>query len=1163
MVVELTLQEGEYELDAPLHFDDSSAAAEVVLSAAEGAEVVLRPTARRRRLMQGGDGRPVLNITAGVLTLERVQVRGASGAPAVVVSGGELRLHQSTLADSAAGALEVLGGEVTLDDSEVTGNAVPSQTGGAITVSGGTVLVKRCTLARNTVALYVTAGLVTLANGTLLTENGASIQLDGGSVRYELPAPLGRWVLANDGVAALLPGAYESDYPYSCVPGVYGDSLAQAAQSGPGCASACPAGSYCPSGSTSPTLCPHGYYCPIGSGSYLACPAGKTTTHEGRTSASACICSAGSYGLMRGGELACEACPVGTNCVLPGATLEHLPLGKGHWRANANTTDVRLCRGTIDGSSCSGCLGENSCGVANFSGCKPGTDGPYCGLCMMANQSTSMYFDSDEMACLPCHAGDSVAPLAVTGSVVLIVFFLCVCRPLCTRLPKQFQKRMRDKTRKLSRTYRKSGARKALRGLRRLLKSTQRQLATKFKILFSFYQIVTKVGETYAVTYPPSVEKTLEVFAFTNLELDGLGLPLACLNLGSFEAKLIFLMLLPFGLMLLFGLTVGCRRCVTRYRVAVEKRRSASRDSSSGVVDLDSVADFIPDLGLLPVAFETSLLPVALRISFLAFPTVSSLAFKAFRCDDLDANDGLPGPAVMQADLAVVCWDEHGDTTDEYRRIRGIASLAIALYPVGVPLFYMLLFFKARRAIWAEKPTSLAKALDFLVGEYHSVYFFWELIEALKKLLLVGVMSVVMPGEISQLLMSVVITQIFLIALLVAKPYKQAGENVVALASGASLTIFLLFALVLKFQTLIDAVKDSLTGKLARFFSIDTGTNAALLITSSLGSLVLVAAMIVIETAAGSFQEAEHDATHTGAQEPNHGSNASMLNTPPDAGVSRRASVARSLSRFLRAISGTCTRPDFVAAEAAAPGTEQAPATGQRAGSHGSNASIVNTPGVSRRGSVLSTFLRAIGGRCTRPDFAAAEAAAPARVESGTEQAPAAGQQAGSMRPLQDELPSMQLPGPQTASQDFQSSGRASSSDAGVDSFKWGAHPCVGGAGRMRGEGQQPQADSSTVWEQDLLRAPSQLPQPSAEISRDVRDSMDAAEAELREITQEVDQGTREHPGREVRRGSLLRLNAAAMAVLTARRSGSKKSAAPSSTSDAARPVEVPGELEA
>ena len=32
--------------------------------------------------------------------------------------------------------------------------------------------------------------------------------------------------------------------------------------------------------------------------------------------------------------------------------------------------------------------------------------------------------------------------------------------------------------------------------------------------------------------------------------------------------------------------------------------------------------------------------PVARRVTFLACPAVSSLAFKAFRCDDLDADDG-------------------------------------------------------------------------------------------------------------------------------------------------------------------------------------------------------------------------------------------------------------------------------------------------------------------------------------------------------------------------------------------------------------------------------------------------------------------------------------------------------------------------------------------
>ena len=53
-------------------------------------------------------------------------------------------------------------------------------------------------------------------------------------------------------------------------------------------------------------------------------------------------------------------------------------------------------------------------------------------------------------------------------------------------------------------------------------------------------------------------------------------------------------------------------------------------------------AQVLPDLELLQVAFAQStyrVLPILLRVSFFAFPAVSSLAFKAFRCDDLDLTD--------------------------------------------------------------------------------------------------------------------------------------------------------------------------------------------------------------------------------------------------------------------------------------------------------------------------------------------------------------------------------------------------------------------------------------------------------------------------------------------------------------------------------------------
>ena len=137
--------------------------------------------------------------------------------------------------------------------------------------------------------------------------------------------------------------------------------------------------------------------------------------------------------------------------------------------------------------------------------------------------------------------------------------------------------------------------------LKLAVKSLQQRLAIKLKILFSFYQIVTKIGETYAVVYPEKIERILKFFAFTNLELDGMGLPLACIGLGSFQAKLIGAMVLPFGLVLFFAGVVWSRRRLAKSRSADEERRRRTA-RESGVLDRDFVSAIIPDLELLEVA---------------------------------------------------------------------------------------------------------------------------------------------------------------------------------------------------------------------------------------------------------------------------------------------------------------------------------------------------------------------------------------------------------------------------------------------------------------------------------------------------------------------------------------------------------------------------------
>ena len=632
-----------------------------------------------------------------------------------------------------------------------------------------------------------------------------------------------------------------SSAPTACDGGTFGD--APGLQSSDQC-EACPPGFWCSAGRR--IACTLSTYNDMTSADDQSlcryCPAGSFTLGESQTQLADCICEVGHYALWRGSALSCVACPVGANCTEPGVTLEHLPLHEGHWRASPNTTDVRRCPGGLDGSACVGCGGA-ACSATNFTGCKASTGGPYCALCEEGDPAAGrgrVYYDKGRMACRSCGEGGAT-PLFVVGGALLLVSLISVTL-FCIR------------RRRAARAARTSGiigkhtqqmVTRKQQWWKRHAVSIQRRLKIKVKVLFSFYQIATKVGETYIVTYPPSVESALGVFSFTNLELDGLGLPLACVSLGTFRSKLLFTMLAPIGLLLLTKLVSWCRR-----------DRSHERTLAADSAARHHVRSSITRLG---VAFRQStykFMPMALRVTFLAFPTVSSLAFKAFRCDELDANDGDTRVGVMSADFSVTCWDEDGGRTQEYQRVRYLAFAGIFVYPICVPCFYLALFWRVRHAKWSDTTTKLSRSIGFLTEEYNSAWFFWELVEVLKKLLLVGAMSVVLPGEINQLVIAFIVVLFFLVALMLARPYKRAEDDVIALTSGFSLVLFFFFSLILKFQTLTEAVDDTLTGQLAKAFAIDPKTNAVLLLGSTLGALVLGGAMVVVEVSAAAVMQA-------------------------------------------------------------------------------------------------------------------------------------------------------------------------------------------------------------------------------------------------------------------------------------------------------------------
>ena len=191
---------------------------------------------------------------------------------------------------------------------------------------------------------------------------------------------------------------------------------------------------------------------------------------------------------------------------------------------------------------------------------------------------------------------------------------------------------------------------------------------------------------------PSSVAALLNAFDFLNLSIDAFGLPLNCVQLGSFFDQLLFLVLSP--------CVIGLLVLVCSLGIEVRTERAAA-SLKAGVIRA---------------------LPYLLYILFFAFPLVSSRAFQAFECEEFD-----DGTRFLRADYSLDCDDA------EHRRVLELAWVAIALYPLGVPLLYITLLWCARKAIRTEQPTALSRSLTFLHQDYELSMYWWEMVDISKK----------------------------------------------------------------------------------------------------------------------------------------------------------------------------------------------------------------------------------------------------------------------------------------------------------------------------------------------------------------------------------------------------------------------------------------------
>jgi hypothetical protein len=96
--------------------------------------------------------------------------------------------------------------------------------------------------------------------------------------------------------------------------------------------------------------------------------------------------------------------------------------------------------------------------------------------------------------------------------------------------------------------------------------------------------------------------------------------------------------------------------------------------------------------------------------------------------------------------------------------VQVLAWAAVIIYPIGVWLSCVVLLWSASTAIVSGEPTPFSRCISFLFLQYKVATYWWELMEMMRKFILVGLMVVVCRGSILQLAIGTVVNAAYLVS---------------------------------------------------------------------------------------------------------------------------------------------------------------------------------------------------------------------------------------------------------------------------------------------------------------------------------------------------------------------------------------------------------------
>jgi hypothetical protein len=302
----------------------------------------------------------------------------------------------------------------------------------------------------------------------------------------------------------------------------------------------------------------------------------------------------------------------------------------------------------------------------------------------------------------------------------------------------------------------------------------------KLKIFITFYQIIASFKDVYGVTLSSRLQGWINVLKWFSLDiLEIANVPVTCL--GTTIQQLLIKTLWPFILLGFVGIGLSILYMTQRLFADVD-----NLDQTKAIM-------------------KKKVIQVTIIVIYFVLPLVSESIFAALKCRAFNTDDNeIPSfESYLLIDMSIQCNID--DENSPYKNIYTTFWILFGVWIIFVPIAFFFLLKYIGPSIESYRITFLADACRFLWQDYNSKMWFWDIVDSMRKIFLVGIIMFIDIQEgsnkILRLVVANIVSALYMGILLAFHPYQRKSDYYLAFVSNFLLICCFTLGIILKVCT--------------------------------------------------------------------------------------------------------------------------------------------------------------------------------------------------------------------------------------------------------------------------------------------------------------------------------------------------------------------------